>query len=589
MMRTFVKFLTVIILFSYCNILFAAAVLEYRINGIEDPLKQNALAWLQVEQKQLGQPLTQKKIAVLREKAPTIIKGALSPYGYFEPKINSKLIRLSNGTQVLEYTINPGVPVKTDHIKVSIVGPGAKLKPFRNFIKQFPIKSGQVLDTETYNAQKKKLNTAATNAGFLDAKFVVNKIDVNLNTHKADITLKFDTGPQYYFGQVHFSPNPMDTSFLRRYLQFNPGQPYSPSALMKLQQDLSSTKYFKSVSVEPQQQNASNHQVPVDVTLAPGKYSQYNFGLGYGTDTGVRATVGWDLNRITPTGQYFTSYLQLSQVQSSLAAQYNIPGQDPLNENYFINASVFEQTPNSSTGFTQKVSVGKTELWWGWQTTYALALQFDQYDLREGPKQYSHLLLPSINFSRSKADDPVFPRNGYNVTLMARGAAEQLLSSTSFAQTELSAKYILSPSEKTRIVTRGNLGLTATDDVEKIPLSLQFFAGGADSVRGYDYQELGPGKYLLVGSLEFQYEVKKNWFAAVFTDAGNAVNSFSNPEDNVVGRNEPSIDLSDTLKYSIGIGALWASPVGPMEITLAQPMSDPDKSPMIQFTMGANL
>ena len=67
------------------------------------------------------------------------------------------------------------------------------------------------------------------------------------------------------------------------------------------------------------------------------------------------------------------------------------------------------------------------------------------------------------------------------------------------------------------------------------------------------------------------------------------MNSFSNPEDNVVGKNEPNIDLSDTLKYSIGVGALWASPVGPMELTVAKPMSDPDKNPMIQFTMGANL
>lgn len=584
-----IKLLTGILLFSYCNLLLAATALEYRINGINDPLKKNAIAWLQIEQKQLGEPLTPEKLQILMQKGPTDIKGALAPYGYFEPTVTSRLITLENGTKVAEYTVNPGTPVKISKVEVSITGPGANLKPFQHYLKKFPIKSGQILNTEDYSAQKKQLNNIATDAGFLDGKFITSQIKVDLKTHQADVILEFNTGPQYYFGQVHFSTNPMDDAFLRRYLNFQPGEKYSPDALMQLQQNLSSTKYFQSVSVEPKQQNATNQQVPIDVNLTPGKYSQYNFGLGYGTDTGARATVGWDLNRITPTGQYFTSFLQVSQVQSSLAAQYNIPGKDPLTENYFISASIFQQTPNSSTGHTQKVSVGKTDLWWGWQTTYSLSQQFDQYDLREGPTEYTHLLLPSITFSKTKADNPVFPRNGYNVSLNMRGAAQALLSSSNFLQTELTGKYIFSPTKRSRIVTRGNLGVTATDDIEMVPLSLQFFAGGADSVRGYDYQELGPGKYLVVGSLEYQYEVKQNWFAAVFTDTGNAVNSFSNPEDNVVGKNEPSIDLSDTLKYSVGIGAVWASPVGPMELTLAKPMSDPDKSPMIQFTMGANL
>ncbi|MAZ39853.1 MAG: hypothetical protein CMF49_07000 [Legionellales bacterium] len=588
-MRKYLVIFTGFICCCVANISYAKNVLLYEVNGIDDPLKKNAISWLQVEQKHLGEPLTANKINKLYQSGKTSIKGALSPYGYFEPTITANLKRINQHKWLASYHVKLGAPVKLQHVKILITGAGAKLKVFQNFKKNFPLKSGQVLNTEIYDAQKKRLNTIATNKGFLRGKFTVSQIQVNLKKHLASIVLKYDTGPQFYFGKVTFSENPMDNDFLQRYVQFKPGDKYSPDQLMQLQQDLSGTKYFSSVAVEPETHDTNNKNVPIVVTLTPGKSSIYNLGIGYGTDTGARATIGYDRNRITPTGQYFTSYLQASQVQSSLEAKYNIPGQNPTYQNYFIGASALEQSPNTSQGYTQKLTVGKTDRWYGWQSTISLSQQWDQYDLRGGPREHTSLLLPSLTLLKTDADDPIFPRNGYNITFNVLGANKALLSSSSFLQTEISGKYIFSPTKRTRVVTRANLGVTATDDIEKVPLSLQFFAGGADSIRGYDYQELGPGKYLAVGSLEFQYEVIDKWYAAVFTDAGNAVNSFSNPEDNLVGRKQPDIDLKDTLKYSAGVGIVWASPVGPMEVTVAQPLSDPDKKPRLQFTMGANL
>ena len=110
---------------------------------------------------------------------------------------------------------------------------------------------------------------------------------------------------------------------------------------------------------------------------------------------------------------------------------------------------------------------------------------------------------------------------------------------------------------------------------------MRFFTGGAQSVRGYAYQSLGPvdangevtgGKYLVVGSIEFEHSFKNKWGVAAFYDVGNAIN-----------------DISDDLKKGTGIGVRWKSPVGPVRIDLASAISLEGNPWRIHITIGPDL
>ena len=57
----------------------------------------------------------------------------------------------------------------------------------------------------------------------------------------------------------------------------------------------------------------------------------------------------------------------------------------------------------------------------------------------------------------------------------------------------------------------------------QLPLSLQLIAGGSDSIRGFDFQSIGPGKRKYVVSLEVQQQVVENWFVTGFGDLGYAL------------------------------------------------------------------
>ena len=80
-------------------------------------------------------------------------------------------------------------------------------------------------------------------------------------------------------------------------------------------------------------------------------------------------------------------------------------------------------------------------------------------------------------------------------------------------------------------------------------------------MRGYEFESLGVeeggsivgGRYLLVGSIEYIQWIRPDWGAAVFYDAGNAVDDTSNFEAAV----------------GYGVGARWYSAIGALRLDLA--------------------
>ena len=87
-------------------------------------------------------------------------------------------------------------------------------------------------------------------------------------------------------------------------------------------------------------------------------------------------------------------------------------------------------------------------------------------------------------------------------------------------------------------------------------------------MRGYEFESLGSvdafgnvvgGRYLLVGSLEYEHPITGTWSAAGFIDGGNAFDTESS---------------NDGLKVGVGVGVRWHSPIGPIRVDFAHPLDD---------------
>ncbi len=254
------------------------------------------------------------------------------------------------------------------------------------FIKKFPIVKDQRLIID--EKAKETFFEVVNNQGYLKAKLDKKEILIDTKNHAANIFLEMNTGPIYYFGKISYSQSAYASSFLKRFNTIQEGQPFSSLKLLQFQQDLSSSRYFKNVSVTPQFNQTLQNNVPTKVDITLPKSQQYNIGAGYGTFTGPRLTLGMDMRRIGDAGQRLTAQLKISSVLSGLSAKYYIPGENPLTDQYTLGLNVQRFLPKNGESLSETLSAAYVKQQDLWQHTVSLNALNDLYEQDdERPKQ----------------------------------------------------------------------------------------------------------------------------------------------------------------------------------------------------------
>jgi translocation and assembly module TamA len=579
------KAFIVLIFLSECSPTFflfnaeAGVTVKVTVDGVNGDMKKNVLAYLSLEQQKEHPDLTPGLINKLHEKAPDEIRKALQSFGYYNPVIQRNLMYKDAAWHAV-YTIAPGNPVIIDVLDVRITGEGSKDESFIKHSEALPLKKGNTMNHQHYEEAKKLLYDWAAKSGYVKARMIESRVDVYSEENTAVIKLHFDTGPQYYFGDVQLVENTFNPEFIMRFIPFKKGDLYTLSRLLKLQNALNDSDYFESIEVTPLTEDAKDRKIPIKVTLTPRKKNKYTFGLGYGTDTGIRGGTGWGNRRLNREGHRMKADLRLSEIKSSFTSEYSVPLQDPRTDTFVCKAGWLKENTKTSDSETYFGGARYTHMRHAWKESVYTTYEQERFDVGEDSGR-STLLIPGVSWTRISPITLSTLRQGSRLFLDIRGADESMLSDTSFLQFQMQAKYIQGITPLSRIILRAEGGGSFVDKFSVLPPSVRFFAGGDNSVRGYAYNSLGPednqgdvigGKHLLVGSIEFEHQIKGAWSAAVFYVVGNAID-----------------DLSDRLKKGAGFGIRWKSPVGPIRVDLAFPIDKSDRSWRIHFNIGPDL
>ncbi len=346
--------------------------------------------------------------------------------------------------------------------------------------------------------------------------------------------------------------------------------------------------------------------VPVIVTLNADKLNSLETGIGYGTDTGVRMRNQYRRSIVNRRGHSFDTNLELSQIRQSIDGRYMIPYNHPLNDYIGLvggyereeRKDVFDNGAGlmvESAVFGADRVIKKSR--GSWQHTFGLRYRLDRLT-QKGEVDYSDIpdnflvpgadpeqqsLLFGYEISKVSSDDRVNPKQGLKQSYKIEVGSDSLLSDVNLAILNAGWKglYSLGEKDQHQLVGRADLGYIFTENFDKVPYNLRYFAGGDQTLRGFDYKSLSPNVYdiniggqgLAVGSLEYNYEFKSGWRAAVFSDFGNAYNEkFSNP-----------------IEYSAGVGIRWRSPVGPIRLDVATGLSDDGHPIRLHFFIGPQL
>lgn len=546
----------------------AETAVTVEIEGLDGEALENARAYVQILRLTDDLDVSVDQVRRLHRRAPEQIREALEPLGFYDARVTES--RLEGGPDEWRavYVVDPGEPVRFTRIDLRLAGEGEADPAFADALRAAGLVIGEPAHHGHYEEARRRLLEIAARRGYFETYWIDRRLRIDAVEGTAEAILHLDTGPRYVFGSVTFDQDILADEFLRRYLRFEPGDPFERRQILDLQYALSDSGYFRTVEVSAPRREAVDRAVPIRVRTEPAPPNRYRWGIGYGTDTGARTRLGWERRRVNRLGHRFESEIELAEVRQRFGAAYTIPLADPARERLILLTNLRRE--DFGDGRARLVEVGgkRITMMERWQRTESLMYERSRDRIGDDARNIT-LVVPGLGLETRRMDDSIHPRRGYRLGAQLRGGSKEAGSDLNFSRLHLNAGWVRGLTPRTRLLTRGEMGVIGVSTFDDLPLSHRFFAGGDHSVRGFAYQSLGPvnedgdvigGRYLTTASVELERLIRGNWGVAVFHDAGNTAN-------------EPGMRL----ETAAGVGLRWRSPVGMFRVDAAQPISTDDR------------
>ncbi len=547
------------------------------VSGVNGELKSKILNHL----KTLELPCTKglSENYAIQRRLDKELKSALQALGYFHAQW-SKQFEPHKKCEKLSININLGTSITVRTAALHIQGEASQDQTFQKFILAAKLNPGTAFNSSAYDQLKEKIQARGRRLGYLDAAFTQQQVDIYPSLNVADITLIWDSGPRYRIGEVRIDQSVLENGLFQELLSIKSGEFYDLSKIQSDRQRLSESNYFATLEIKPRTEQRQDRYVPVEVLATAANPATYQVGIGYSTDTGARIRGDYTRQRVNIRGHKTELKFLLSEVMTTLNFNYVVPWRDPKTDSLRGDLSYIEEDNDSFFSERWEASItGNVKKSSGWRQSLSTTLSSENAEIASENDHSLHLV-PAIRLSKISTDNPIYPEKGYSLSFALLGSLEGVLSDSSFLQFKTTAKYISPLPFNLRFVARTELASTLLDSITDLPASRRFFTGGDNSIRGYEYQSLGPksgnevtgGRHLAIGSLELEHQIYKKWSLAVFADGGNAWD-----------------EASPDLVYSLGVGLRWRSPIGPFRLDIGVPMKEDKGDFRIHLNLGPEL
>lgn len=437
------------------------------------------------------------------------------------------------------------------------------------------VKEGDAFTPEKVRALETRLRAALDQAGYFRAR-------VNARPEIADgrvgLTVRVRADVRAEVAGIEIVG--LDRSrekIVRRAVRFEHGKPLTNAALQETERELFRLGLFRKVEIDtiPLESDPSKRQVVVRVVEQPPV--SLLSSIGYDTEERLRASVSlshenlFGLARVGSL-QVFGSSLRRA-ARATLEDRHLARGR--IEGLISVGPEIEEKVGFRLTRWQGAVQIGRPERSRSrWQLRYQVErteideITLDEFTLidrleNEGLSRDTEWLAGLIGaYIIDRRDDPFLPTTGWLGRTELGVWAGPLGSDSEFVRWtgQLAAYQPLAGRVSLAASLRVGLGWTF-GSTQSIPGGERFFAGGAETVRGFERDRLGPfdpvtglfagggGEAQWIGNLELRFEVYPKIEVALFHDSGN------------VWATVDALDLGD-LRQTYGIGLRWRGPVG---------------------------
>jgi outer membrane protein insertion porin family len=423
--------------------------------------------------------------------------------------------------------------------------------------------------------------------GYTDAEVTPEK-RLNPETGKIDVSYAIKEYEPYYIGRIDIKGNiRTQDRVIRREMSVMPGDVFNSLKIQRSKERLENTGFFDTVGITTSPGDGERNQ-NLTVDVQEGKTGQLSFGAGFSSIDGFigfaeMSQSNFDIKNFP----YFTGAGQ----KMRLRAELGFERQDFLlsfTEPYFMGkrlaagTDLYVRTSEYLSDYFNEQRVGG-DLRLGKEfgsfirgdLVYKIE-NVDVYDVADDASKdikadEGKTLISSLSFglTRDTRDSLTFPHSGAVSSMTAEFAG--LGGDAEFFKLEAAGSQYFVPIERfpehvVRVLGSGGVAGPYTGSGE-IPLSERFFLGGGDTIRGFDYREVGPrdvndepigGDAMLMGSVEYCFPLISRIRGAAFFDMGNVY--------------ETPSDFLDGVVASVGMGVRLNLPVGPIKLDYGIPV-----------------
>ena len=389
------------------------------------------------------------------------------------------------------------------------------------------------------------------------------------------VSLEVDPGPRATFGPVSFAGQvSVEEDYLRRFVPWSPGQLYEQNLVEELRRSLTDTGLFQSVTVELAPRVDARGRLPMTVHVSERRHRSISIGVGFESDTGFRADASWQHRNLMGRQETLTVGIVAAEIEQGASAEFRKPNVGRFGQDLLTNVAVRHLESDAFDEESVTAFLGlERELGPLWTVRGGVSFEFASIDDQEEEEEFRLFGLP-ITAVRDSSDDLLDPTTGSRLHLEATPYVDPFDADTEFLSLEASfSKYLsLLPDDRLILAGRAKLGSILGENTEAVPASKRFYAGGGGSIRGYEFQTVGPlddeddpvgGRSVVELGLETRIRLTDLVGLVPFIEGGNVY------DDSLP-------DFSEELRWAAGIGARVFTVAGPIRVDFAFPINGRD-------------
>ncbi len=526
--------------------------------------------------------------------------------GYINFSINSTQVSITPDKKDIYITINvtEGDKFTVRDVKLAgdLVLPEAELEAL------VAVKPGEIFSRKSATDTTTKLIERLGDEGYAFAN--VNAIpEIDQAGKQVGLTFFVDPGKRVYVRRINVAGNTKTRDeVLRREMRQLESAWISTEKVKRSRVRLDKLGYFEEVNVETPAVAGTTDQVDVNFAVVEKPSGNLLAGLGFSQSQGIIFNTSISQDNFLGSGKHVSAAFNNSRVNTVYSFAYTNPYHTP--DGISRGFSLFYRTTDASNANISRYSTDVQ----GAFVNYGIPLnEYDSVRLSAGyegtrintgastPTEYTDFLTAAgreefatikltAGWSHDTRNRSVFADEGVLQNLNA----EMTAPGTNLEYYKVSYRHLLLyPLAKYWTLSlNGDVGYGKSfGDTPELPFFENFFAGGSRSVRGFKDNTLGPrgagpdgrplgGDLKVVGNAEVFFPVpfvkdSKSVRLSFFVDIGN-----------VYG--DEGFEAGE-LRYSSGLSAVWLSPLGPLTVSVAQPLnSGPgDDEQSFQFTLGS--